>query len=75
MTKSTAYKAGAAYARVKSKLFRPRRLDMFTPMGFAIGGVVGFFAFTMLAAISDLLASLGLALLIGALAWELLKKP
>lgn len=74
---STAYRAGAAYARMKSKFsFRPRRIDPLSPLTFAVGGVAGFFAFSMLAAASELLASIGLFILIGALAWELMfKKP
>jgi len=74
---STAYKAGAAYARIKRKFnFRPRRIDPLSPVTFAVGGVAGFFAFSMLAAASDMLASIGLFVLIGALLWELMfKKP
>ena len=74
---STAHRAGAAYARMKGKFrFRPRRIDPLSPLTFAVGGVAGFFAFSMLAAASELLASIGLFILIGALAWELMfKKP
>jgi hypothetical protein len=74
---STAYKAGAAYARMKRKFsFQPRRIDPLSPLTFAVGGVAGFFAFSMLAAASELLASVGLFILIGALVWELMfKKP
>ena len=74
---STAYRAGAAYARMKSKFsFRPDRIDPLSPLTFAVGGVAGFFAFSMLAAASDLLATIGLFVLVGALLWELMfKKP
>ena len=74
---STAYKAGAAYARMKSKFnFRPQKIDPLSPLTFAVGGVAGFFAFTLLAAASDMLASIGLFVLVGALVWELMfKKP
>ena len=74
---STAYKAGAAYARMKRKFsFQPRRIDPLSPLTFAVSGVAGFFAFSMLAAASELLASVGLFILIGALVWELMfKKP
>jgi len=76
---STAFKAGRAYARFKNKsfkVFRPKRIDPLSPLTFAVGGVAGFFAFSMLAAASDMLASIGLFVLIGALLWELMfKKP
>lgn len=76
---STAYRAGRAYARFKNKdfkVFRLRRIDPLSPVTFAVGGVAGFFAFSMLAAASDMLASIGLFVLVGALLWELMsKKP
>lgn len=57
-----AYKAGRAFARMKP----------ISPAAFAIGGVVGYCALTLLGTASAMLANAMLMLLIVALAYELL---
>ena len=57
-----AYKAGRAFARMKP----------INPTAFAIGGLVGYCALTLLGAASAMLANAMLMLLLVALAYELL---
>lgn len=78
--KSRAYRAGQTYARMKNKFDQARSDEptdsLVTPTVFAVGGVLGFFTFYLLGIASSLLAGTALAVLMGALAWELMfKKP
>lgn len=57
-----AYKAGRAFARIKP----------ISPAAFAIGGIAGYCALTLLGTASSMLANTMLLLLIVALGYELL---